>query len=414
VSISSLKERAPSTGAGKRLFGLRNLLVMWQISGSLVLLLITGFLALGYRHVNQIDVGFQPRGVYMLSVDPVRDGYAPADVGLLFERLIERAKRIPGVTYASLTDTVPLNLIGAGQPMLFTVDRDATPRRAIRSTVTDGYFETLQVPIVRGRSFNLHDREASPLPVILNEKAVRTLWPDRDALGQVLRSGDRLYQVIGVAQDGKFGMLMEGSPTYIYQPMPRRAPGRSTVSGTTLLVRAAGTAEAIEAALRRAVEEEDPRLTVFNAGSMWDHVNIIFFRIKLGTWTYGGLGLVGLLIAAVGLYGLTSYSVAQRRHEIGLRMALGARRWDILKLVLREALIVLAIGMAIGELMGFAVGRVLASAIQQISAVIGKGTSDLTLLLGVPLLLAVVDLAACYLPARRAALIDPLAALRHE
>ena len=121
-----------------------------------------------------------------------------------------------------------------------------------------------------------------------------------------------------------------------------------------------------------------------------------------------------MLIAAVGLYGLTSYSVAQRRHEIGLRMALGARRWDILKLVLREALIVLAIGMVIGELMGFAVGRVLASAIQQISAVIGKGTSDLTLLVGVPLLLAVVDLAACYLPARRAALIDPLAALRHE
>ena len=180
------------------------------------------------------------------------------------------------------------------------------------------------------------------------------------------------------------------------------------------MVRAAGGAEAVEAALRRAVEEEDSKLTIFNAGSMSDHVDTIFFRIRLGTWIYGGLGLVGLLIAAVGIYGLTSYSVAQRRHEIGIRMALGASRWSILRLVLRDTLIVLAIGIALGEAGGFAVGRVLASVIQQMSTVLGKRGTDLTLLLGVPLLLAAVNLAACYLPARRAASIDPLAALRHE
>jgi predicted permease len=410
----SLKERAPSSAGGSGLFGVRNLLVLLQVSGSLLLLLVTGFMALSYHHLNDVDLGFEPRGVYMMSVDPVRDGYLPRDTGPLFDRLMERAQRLPGAVSASMTDTIPLDLLAMGDPMTFTVDADLAIRRALRYTVTPGYFETVGIPIVRGRGFDSHDADVNPTPAVVNEKSAQTLWPNGNEIGSLLRAGNRTYQVIGIAKDGNFGMLLQGAVHYVYQPMPRRPEGRSTISGTTLLVKAAGQPDAVAQALRRTVDDEDEKLTIFNAQSLSEHVDAIFFRLRLGTWIYIGLGLVGLTIASVGLYGLTSYTAAQRRHEIGIRIALGAERSSILKLIARDALIILAVSLALGELAGVAVARVLSSLVQQLTSVTGTSVSDLTVVAGVPLLLACVELASSYWPAWKAATMDPLAALRDE
>jgi predicted permease len=241
---------------------------------------------------------------------------------------------------------------------------------------------------------------------VLNETLAARLWPGQDALGKrVSVNGPEgtFLQVVGVVRDGKYGSLGEAPRPYIYQPLLQSYDPKMT-----LVVRTTGEPQSVAAAVREQIRALDANLPVAGVSTLRDQVALSLFPARVAAWTLGSFGLLALLLAAIGIYGIVSYSVAQRTREIGVRMALGARQGDVLRLVLGQGLIVIAAGVAIGLLIAFGSTRVLAGFLY------GVGATDAATFVGVPLVLGLVALVASYLPARRATKVDPLVALRYE
>lgn len=440
----ALKEGALSPLSGYRRFGLRNLLVAYQVAASLTLLLITGFLVLGYNRTARMDVGLNLNGLYFLSLDPVRDGYSAAQTAAFFEKVPERFSNLGAVHSIAVSEMTPFaSFISVANARFAAPKSDSDVKQIILSVVRErigaGYFATLDVPMVRGREFNEQDQRVSPTSgaiqsAIINETAAREFFGSEDPIGRRIMadqsmliditgmSGDKPiattsdrknYMVIGVVRDIKTGFMASKAMSAVYIPLSVEDYRQAPVSGTTLVFRGDAGPDAITS-VRGQIASIDSNLTIFNVRSMREQMDEMFSLIVFSEAIYGGIGIFGLILASVGLAGVTGYAVARRHKEIGIRMALGARSSQVLALVLKEGTVMVAVGSVLGFAGAFAISRGLSSVTSQFASAFASSVGDPILLIGAPVLLASLAMLACYVPARRSTKIDPLQALREE
>jgi predicted permease len=416
----ALKEGSALQLPGYRRFGLRNLLMVAQVAASLMLLLMTGFLVIGISKGSSIQTKFDPNSMYLLSLDPVRDGYAPEKATALFEKLPEQLKAAGPVRSIALaaqppfsTEVEPTQVSAEGSPGSSQVEQPVA-----EETVGAGYFATLSEPMLAGREFEDRDQRIQPddsrpvaLPAVLNESAERKLFGNENAIGKRVRDDKQSYEVVGVIRDFKD---IEGiSQSIIYLPLTSRDFARPPAGGITIMVRSDAGADALSG-IRSEIGLIDPNLNMFNVQTFGTYLDRSRSALRFSIQTYGGIGVFGLLLAAIGLAGVTAYSVAQRRKEIAIRTALGASRAQVLRLVLREGTVLVGVGTVLGFLGAIAMAKILSALTNIFVEALSVGTSDPRLLIGAPLLLATVAMVACYVPARRSSQIDPLKALREE
>ena len=420
-----LKEGSMLQLPGYQRFSLRNLLMVAQVAGSLMLLLITGFLVMGISKMGSIQTKFDPHLMYLLSIDPVREGYTPEKAQALFEKLPERLKTAGPVRSIALAAEAPFSIEDdEDEDTQLTTEGSAGSSRVqqsvIEETVGAGYFATLSEPMLAGREFEERDQRSHAdgsktfsfsLPVILSETAQRRLFGNENAIGKRVKDDKQSYEVVGVVHDLKNGI--GSSQSVIYLPLTARDFARPPAGGMTILVRSnAGTD--VLGGIRSTLTSIDPNLTIFNVQTLSDYLDRSRSSTRFSVQKYGGIGLFGLVLAAIGLAGVTAYSIAQRRKEIAIRTALGATRAQVLRLVLREGAVLVGVGTVLGFLGAMAMAKILSSLTNIFVEALRVGTDDPRLLVGAPLLLAAVAMLACYVPARRSAQIDPMKALRES
>jgi predicted permease len=432
----ALKEGSALALSGHRRFGIRNLAMVAQVAGSLMLLLITGFLILGIMRGNTLETHFNQKTMIFLSIDPVRDGYTPEKAQALFEILPERLRTSGAVASFAFAAQPPFSTDDDDRGVQLTTDDPhvSSPVEITVSTETigAGFFAVLNQPMLAGREFQESDQripdpdnpalsssaQQTPagshpltLPVILNEKAAHGFFGNGSPIGKRLRADQRVYEVVGIVPDMKdaSGILQP----IAYLPLTRRDFVHPPAGGITIIARSRSAADALTG-LRSVLASIDPNLTLFNVQTLNEYLELTRYEMRSAMRTYGGIGLFGLILSAIGLAGVTGYAVAQRRKEIGIRMALGARRIQVLRLVLREGMTLIGAGTVLGFLGAVALTRFLSTVLSEFADAFKVGTNDPRLLIGAPLLLAALALLACYLPARRAVKIDPLKALRQE
>ena len=342
----------------------------------------------------------------LASVDLLSAGYDEAHGIAVIDRLIDRVSALPGVVAASVARTVPLDL-ASGSDMGVSIDgytpRDGEEIIAHYNQVGRAYFETMGIAIVSGRPFDQRDRPDAVRAAIVNETMARRYWAGRDPVGSTIRFSSGAVTVIGVARDGKYQRLNEEPRNQLYLPV-----AQSYRPDMVLHVRTAGNPSAIVPSLQAAVRDVDPNLPLFDVRTVEDHLGISTFVSRIAASMLGLFGVLGLLLAAVGLYGVVGFNAAQRSREIGLRVALGADRRQVVALILRDAAAVVGAGLAVGLALSFAAGRLVAS---QLTGVSG---ADPISFVGTAALLALVAASACLLPAWRAATMSPLSALRRD
>jgi macrolide transport system ATP-binding/permease protein len=415
----ALKEGSALQLPGFRRFSLRNLLMVAQVTGSLMLLLITGFLVMGISQTSNIQTKFDPHTMYLLSIDPVRDGYTPEKAQALFEKLPEQLKASGVVRSVVLAAQPPYPIEDDedGTVQMTAEDSHGTSRvqiTASEETVGAGYFAALSEPLMAGREFveldqRSHADGSKTLPVVLNDSAARGFFGNGNAIGKSVKDDKLSYEVVGVVHDLKNGIGV--SQSIVYLPLTQRNFARPPADGMTIMVRSDAETDALSG-IRREMAVIDPNLNIFNVRTLSDFLEVSRASQRFAVNTYGGIGLFGLVLAAIGLAGVTAYAVAQRRREIGIRMALGARKAQVLRLVLREGAALVGAGTVLGFLGAFALAKILSGLTNAFVDALKVGTNDPRLLVGAPLLLAGLALLACYVPARRAAKIDPIKALR--
>jgi predicted permease len=414
--VQTLKPGSKWQLARFRWFSWRNILVLQQVAGSLALLLLTGFIVLGFRRVTSVDVGIQTPRLYMMSLDPVRDGYTTERASVFFAGLKDRVRRMPGVADAALSYTVPIGLrsqTASGQ-MRDQFDAIDSPERLTTTVeinrVGPGFFETTGLPILRGRA--LVDNDAPARRVVVNETMAKQNWSDESPIGRTIELGGRRYEVAGVAKDINV-YLMGVVPPTVFELMSPDDYRQPSAQGITLLVRGVPGAD-VSATVQRELTSTDPDLTVFNVTTADHEVAQAMYIARYSVMIYGGIGLFGLVLSAVGLAGVTAYTVVQRTKEIGIRVALGATKMDVLRLVTREGFALVGIGATIGFAAAFAIMRGLAAWINAVSQITKTSAADPLLIAGAPLLLISLTMIACIIPARRSLYINPVVALREE
>jgi predicted permease len=402
-----------------RKFGMRNLLVVWQVAGSLMLLLVTGFVVLGFSKSTTINLGLDTKPLYLMGLDPVRDGYSPDQAAALFEKLPDRLRSMSALRGAALSDSPPFNNLNSSNMQIVGIgdgqESSTMLKGSTRQSVGTGYFAAMGVGVLQGREFNDHDIQRPPqaMSMIVNQTAARELFPSGDALGRRVTAKDQSYEIVGIVRDMQASLFTNAVAPAIYVPLTRRSLARPSTSGITLLVNAAAGPDAVDA-VRREIAAIDPNLNLFRVRSMNDQITETVSYLRIAVSIYAAMGIFALVLASVGLAGVTAYSVAQRRKEIGIRMALGAKKSQVLGLVLREGSALVAVGTVLGFAGAFAMSRVLSSMLNQLAEAMNTNVGNVALIVGAPILLAGLAMLACYFPARRSTKIDPLQALREE
>jgi predicted permease len=430
--VTGLKDGASVQLRWRRRLSLRNVLVLGQMAASLTLLMLTGYMGLGIQSSLGLQEGFNPRNLYLVSLDPVRDGFSSARTSAILEKLLDRVKKISGVTAACLTDTVPVAMDGNTGVTFSAAGQTADARRHI---VGRDYFATSGIPILAGREFIREDQVNDRGVVIVSEELVRRIWNGAYVLGRridiengdlspglgalpgtfdlrpdLLGKGRRTYEVVGVVKDVAEDFVAQKKHSVIYFPLGAAGFARPSLRGVTLMLRTVPGMDAISV-VQREIAGIDRNITPFNAHSMLEQIEEFMSPLRAASWTYGLIGVFGLILASVGLAGVTAYTVSQRGREIGIRIALGAQRRDVLTLVLKQGIILVTVGTVIGLIAAWAGIRALSALFFSVASV---QSSDPLLLAGAAALLAAVALAACYFPARKSTRIDPAAALRQE
>lgn len=411
----ALKEGAALQLSGYRRFGFRNLAIGAQVAGSLMLLLVTGFLVLGILNGANVETSFDQKTMGFLSVDPVREGYTPEHAQQFFLRLHERLRdsgKLQYFAFAAQTPFLPTDG-DDGAPMV--ADGSRMQRTVSEEKIGAGYFSTLGETLLEGREFDEKDdrgpQDSALTPLILNQKAARALFSGENAIGKRLHVGTRAYEVVGVSPDSKDAAGM--TQPLAFEPLMQRDFLRPPVGGITIIARSNSALDALNA-VRGAVSSLDPNLITFNAQTLGEYLEVSRYPMRSALGLFGGIGLFGLFLSAIGLAGVTAYAAAQRRKEIGIRMVLGASKARVLRLVLRESIALIAAGCVVGYLGAIVIARVFSAIANELGDGFTVGTHDPRLLVGAPLLLAGLALLACYLPAHNAVRLDPLKALRQE
>jgi len=401
--------RSDSAGAGTRRSRTRNALVIGQMALSLVLLVCAGLFVRALGRGQRVDPGFDRTGVATAPVAVSTSGYDEARARTFYDVLAARLSALPGVTAVAYSRTVPLT--NSRSSMSMTVDGYTPPRTRSRhgevdvdfAIVSPGFLDVLRIPLVRGRGLLASDGEPAAHVAVVNETFARHFWPGQEPIGRTLRDGKTVVTVVGVARDAKYSSLSEDPMPFMYLPLAQN--WRPEVN---LLVRTTGSAAALTPVIRDAVRATDPLLPVPAVLTLEAATSVALLPQRVAAAVTAVMGLLGLLLATAGLYGVIAYSVSQRTREIGVRMALGADRASVMRLVLKDGVRIIAIGLAIGLVLSAAAARAMTPFLFGVSA------TDALIFAIVPLALGAVALLASYLPARRAAGTDPLTALRAE
>jgi predicted permease len=390
-------------------FSLRNVLVVAQIVMSLVLLCATGLFLRSLTRAVGIDIGFRSRDVLMLSVDPRVHGYTPERTTQFIDQLRERIAAIPGVLSVAATDSVPLS--GGNRSDGFQMEGGANPSGAYPIVelymATPGYFETMGISRLAGRDFS-HEAANANKVAIVNRAFAEHFFARQSPIGQRVSGGGVTYEIIGVVENIKSRTLGEETRYVLFRSLAQNAGSDPSFLGYELVVHVGGNSATLASAVRRQIHDLDSSMAVYNAETMEQHLRQALFLPRLAATLFGVFGFVGLLLAAVGLYGVMSYSVSRRTREIGIRIALGAQLGAVHRLILRQGMMLTVIALALGLPAAFALAGILSSFLY------GIRPHDTLTFTVVPFFLAAVAFLACWVPATRAARITPQNALRYE
>jgi len=398
------------SGASEGRSRFRNSLVVAQVAVSLLLLACAGFFIRSLQNSAHVDMGFRIDPTLMLNVDLGLQGYTEDRGQQFYKQLAERVKALPGVRNAAVSSYIPMgygnsvvNVFPEGQ----VVDEKSKAEAAFYDLVDSQYFRTAGVPVIQGREFTEADTGTTPKVAIVNETFAKKIWPGQDPVGKIFRterSGPPI-QVVGLTHTGKYLYLYESPQLYVYFPM-----AQSYASGATLFVYSVDEPGQLTSSVREQISQLDGTLPVFGITTMDAHVRYgkPLLPARLGAMLVGAFGLLGLVLASVGVYGVISYSVSQRTQEIGIRTALGAQRSNVLAMVLKQGMTMALIGTAVGNVLAFLLFRGLHTVLY------GVESTDLATLAAVSTSLLTVAFIASYVPALRATKVDPVIALSNE
>lgn len=413
--VAALKDNMATVGRGARKVSIRDALVISQMALSMVALISAGLFVRSLREAYKADPGFDPHRVLLVSFDPFLSGYDDSRGREFYRLLVERVGTVPGVQSVTLARRLPLTLSGIA--FANVVIDGYTPAKnedmhLNYETVGLHYFQTMRIPLLRGRDFDERDQESAPGVVIINETMAQRYWPGGDALGKHLKFTTAVthaeltkgwLEVVGIAKDVKNRSLSEAPQPFLYLPLLQ-----DYRSNMILVARTAIKPEKMFHAIQTEVATLDPEMPMFDVKTLEEHVGISLFLQRMAATLLSIFGLLALALAALGLYGVMAYAVSQRTHELGIRVAVGAKQSDILKLILGQGLMLSVIGIIGGLIIALAVTRLSAHLLYGVS-----DTDPMTFAV-VGLMLLGVALLAGYFPARRATKIDPMIALRIE
>jgi len=396
-------------GAHQRL---RCALVVAQVGGSLMLLIIAGLFVRSLGAAQQTKLGFDPSHVLNLGMDPKEIGYSAAQNRAFYKTLIDDVRALPGVLSVSTAAAVPMGYVIKGDSLAIDGYQPPSGQPAPNvayNVISPDYFQTMRIPMARGRTFTDADDEKAQYVAIVNEVMAKHFWPNQDPLGRhftMTREPKHSMQVVGIARDSRFLGVTLAINAHFYVPYAQHDEANSL---ETLQVRTAGAPELLIPEVERVVATVAPDLPVFDVETMTDALNTLagLLIFKIGAALAAAFGILGIILATVGVYGVISYVASQRTHEIGIRMALGAHSQDILRMILGQGIVIVGAGLTIGLAAAFSAAHVVRNFVT-VSA-----TDPLTYLI-VSATLTLVAVLAGYIPARRATKVDPMVALRYE
>lgn len=408
---SVLHEGSRGVLAGTVRSRLRNILVMTQVAASLMLLVIAGLFVRSTRNAEHMYFGFDPTHVLNASTDTREVGFDKDQARRFYRELEERMRNVPGVESVSLASVIPMGYSSDSNPVYVEGEASGGKQAApivLNNSVSRDYFRTMQIPLLRGRVFTDQDTDKSPLVAIINETMAQKFWPKQDPIGKrfsIKSASGPFLQIVGLVKTGKYTNPAEDPMPFFYVPQAQKPE-----SVRVLQIRTAGAPDSLIPEVERQIHDLAPSLPVFALESMEQSLEGAngLFLFRMGERFAAALGLLGLVLALVGVYGVISFAAAQRTHEIGVRMALGASRLEVLKMILKQGSFLVGGGVAAGLLLTFIATRGIGSMLVGVSP-----TDPLTLVLA-SAFLAAVGMLASLIPGRRAMKVEPLRALKYE
>jgi len=389
---------------------LRSSLVVAQVALSLVVLVCAGLFIKSFRKAQQMDPGFDTKNAVLMTLNPPLVGYDNDRTRNFYQQITERARSIPGVEAVALTRLMPLgDSSNSNGPVLKegeTLARGSAGRDITTNVISPDYFKAMQIPIMEGRDFDDRDREKTQRVVIVNQRMAQVLWPSESAVGKRIFIGADSHdplEVVGVVKTGKYRTLAEDPRMFFYYPLSQRRPGIMT-----MVMRTNGDPRNFVGALRHEVQQLDRAVPMSAVKTMEQHMTWPLWGPSLAATLALAFGVIALLLSSIGLYSVMAYVVSQRTKEVGIRMALGASRHDVLKMITSQGMRLAIVGAGLGLVLALLLAKVMSSLL------IGVSGYDITTFVIVAVVLSVVAFVASYLPARRATKVNPLIALRYE
>ena len=408
-NLSSILHEGGRTSTGRRQ-RMRTVIVAGQAGGSLALLIVAGLFLRSMRHAQHADLGFDPQNVLNVRLDPGELGDAEAQGRAFYDQLATRVRALPGVQSASLATMVPLEDNEQREAITIpgSVARPGEQFSALHNSVSQDYFKTMRIALLKGEDFSDRDNKSTASVAIINQAMAARFWPGTSPVGHLFtRASDPQHaiRVIGVARNSRIEDTYSSYGPAFYLPI-----SQNYASAQTLQIRTNGLPKDAVPEVLAICQQLAPAMPVLSVRTMTEAINGMngLFVFNLGAELTGTLGLLGLTLGVIGIYGVMAYAVGRRTHEIGVRIALGAKRSDVLWMICRQGLVIIAAGIVIGCVAAMGIGRLLGDFL------VGVGPTDLLTYSSLSLLLTFVALAACFIPARRAANVDPIVALRYE
>jgi predicted permease len=379
-------------------------LVVAQMALSIVLLISAGLFLRNLQAATEIDKGFNSDNLLVADVDPALQQYGRARTEEFYHRIRERMLAVPGVRAVAFTDKLPLSL-GSSDWGVTIPGYTPAPNENMSiyvAIVAPGYFDAIGTPIQKGRAFTEQDDSSAARTIVVNQRFADRFWPHEDPIGRTVKLGGQEHTVIGLTPTGKYVRLGEDPAAFMYL-----AQAQHWTAGMNILIRTTGDPTSMASSLRREVTAFDPNLPLANVQTMNNHLSVAFLPARLAATVLGVFGILGLVLASIGVYGVMSHSVSQRHREIGIRVAIGAAAGAVIRLLVREGLSLVAVGIVIGLGGAFVAVRLMRGVLY------GSGLDPL-IFVAVPAVLGSVALLAIFIPARRASAVNPVVVLRQE